>query len=96
MMSAAPEKHLKADRGQIEAFVSALFKHAQPGTFVSLRSFHDDDSTKSFAIACVPVDDLNRVAEAAWRHAERAAAAPRKVVFCPPASYSTRLDKALS
>jgi hypothetical protein len=35
-MSSVP---LRADRDQIDQFVRALFRHADPGTFVSMRAF---------------------------------------------------------
>ena len=78
---------LEPDREQIEIFVRVLFKRASRGTYVSLRSFYDDDSTKSFEIQCVLVDDRDRVIEAAYHQARRAANyAKRTIVFCPPAA----------
>ena len=72
------------ERKQIATLVQTLFKHAAKGTYVSLRSFPDDNSTKPFEINCIQVDDRSRVVEAAWQQAQRAAKAERKIVFCPP------------
>jgi hypothetical protein len=72
------------DRKQIDTLVRVLFKHAAKGTYVSLRSFPDDDSAKPFEINCIPVDNRARVVEAAFRQAQRAANEKRKIVFCPP------------
>jgi RecA-family ATPase len=75
---------LEPDREQIATFVRGLFKHAAPGTYVSLRSFYDDDSDKSFEIQCVAVDNRDDVIERAYHQAKRAANAKRRIVFCPP------------
>ena len=79
----ASDMNAETNREQIDIFVRALFKHAMPGS-CSLRSFHDDESTKSFAIECLQVDDHDRIVDAAYRQASRAAAADPKIVFCPP------------
>jgi hypothetical protein len=76
--------HLEPDREQIATFVRALFKHAAPGAYVSLRSFYDDDSTRSFEIQCVAVDNRDDIIERAYHQAQRAANAKPKIVFCPP------------
>lgn len=46
MNAAAP---LQADRDQIERFIRALFPYADEGSFVSLRSFYEDEN-RVFAI----------------------------------------------
>ena len=69
----ASDMNAETNREQIDIFVRALFKHAMPGSYVSLRSFHDDESTKSFAIECLQVDDHDRIVDAAYRQASRAA-----------------------
>lgn len=80
------ERKLAADRQQLERFVSALFKHAAVGSFVSLRSFTDKGEVAGPPeISTVPVaDTLSGVVEAASAAAQRAASASRKMVFAPP------------
>ncbi len=41
---------LEPDRDQIEIFVNALFRHAAPQGFVSLRAFYEDGGAKPFRI----------------------------------------------
>jgi hypothetical protein len=38
-MNAQTSPRLDADAAQVGAFVAAIFKHAEPGTYVSLRIF---------------------------------------------------------
>ena len=85
---------LDPNRGQIEIFVRALFKHAAAGSHVSLRSFYDDDSTRSFEIQCVAVDNRDDVVDAAYHQARRAANAKRKIVFCPPVATFSNTEHA--
>jgi hypothetical protein len=81
--------NLQPDRKQIEIFVDALFRHATPGSYVSLRSFTDDD--KVFSITPVRLTDGHALIDEACNEAARAANASRKVVFCPPvATFSGR------
>jgi hypothetical protein len=82
------------DREQVNIFFRTLFKHAASGTFVSLRSFYDDDSTKPFAIETIPVDDREEVVDAAYHQARRAANDKRKIVFCPPVATFTNTQHA--
>lgn len=85
------DPRLEPDREQIATFVRTLFKHAAPGGYVSLRSFYDDDSTRSFEIQCVAVDNRDDVIERAYHQAKRAANAKRRIVFCPPtATFSNK------
>lgn len=74
------------DRGQIEMFVRALFKHATTGNWVSLRAFPDQKGrNKSFRITTHKLNgNLNELIDQAFRDAELAAHAQEKIVFCPP------------
>ena len=40
---------IEPDRTQIDLFVKSLFRHANPGGYVSLRAFHENE-TKPFRI----------------------------------------------
>ncbi|WP_372624324.1 DUF3987 domain-containing protein [Falsiroseomonas sp.] len=81
MNASAP---LQADHEQIARFVSALFRYADDGGFVSMRAFYDDEQ-KVFAIEpfCL-AGDLGALADAASDLATRAARFHRPVVFAPP------------
>jgi RecA-family ATPase len=84
---------LEPDRHEIEVFTDALFRHAAPQGFVSLRAFHDNATNKVFRITPTQLTGgLNFLIEAAEDDARRAAQAPDKIVFCPP--ISTFLSKA--
>ena len=86
---------LEPDREQIETFVRALFKHATPGAWVSLRAFPDDDDTKSFRISPIQLHgDLDALIDAACADAREVANVKRKVVFCPPVATFTNSKKA--
>src|SRR3954469_16420293 len=77
---------LAADRGQIERFVSALFVHAEPGTFISLRAFYQRAGGRP-PLLIEPVEingDFGNVVDAAANAAERAANAAEPTVFAPP------------
>jgi hypothetical protein len=79
--------NLKPDRKQIQTFFDALFRYATPGSYVSLRSFTDDD--KVFSITPVRLTEDHALIDEAYSEAARAAQASKKVVFCPPvATYS--------
>jgi hypothetical protein len=75
---------LEPDRGQIERFVTCIFRHAGAEGWVSIRAFSDD--AKPSRIQGVPLaaglDYLINVAEDIAR---RAANDPKKIVFTPPA-----------
>ena len=81
MNAAAP---LQADHDEIQRFVNALFIYADQGSFVSLRSFYDDEN-KVFAIEghCL-TDNRDELTNAAVNHATQAARCRRPVVFAPP------------
>jgi hypothetical protein len=81
--------NLEPDRKQIETFVDALFRYATPGSYVSLRSFTDDD--KVFSITPVRLTEGHALIDKAYDEAARAANAGVNVVFCPPvATFSGR------
>ena len=77
---------LEPDRDQLEIFVSALFRHAGQGGYVSLRSFLPDSKVLKPIRAVVmngngSLTDLVNVAE---DQARRAANNQVPAVFCPP------------
>lgn len=85
---------LQPDAAAIGAFVGALFRYAEPGTFASLRAFRDADDGV-FRIAAHRIGKgLADLAEAATREAARSASAPFPVVFCPPVATFASPDKA--
>ena len=93
-LAGAPDTVLDPDREQIKTFIDVLFRYATPGSYVSLRSFHDDGipgkavSIKPIKIASSSREDL---IEAAFDEAWRAAHAEKKTVFAPPvATFSNR------
>jgi AAA domain len=77
---------LEVDPGQLAAFTDALFRHADKGSFVSLRAFRDDvDNAPPVRITAVPMNgELGKVAEAATAMARYCATYPHPAVFCPP------------
>jgi hypothetical protein len=79
------------DRSQIEAFVAALFKHAAPGHWVSLRAFVEDRADlPPFKIIPHKLNgNLDTLIDLACQVAELAAHADAKVVFCPPIATFT-------
>jgi hypothetical protein len=79
-------KWLVPDRRQLKGFAGALFKHATPGTWVSLRSLPDKGSEKHRPFKITPVKlngNFDALIDKAFRDAERAANAGR-IVFAPP------------
>ena len=85
---------MQADAEAIGAFVDALFRYADIGTYVSLRAFRDDASHVFGISAHQVTDDLPRLAVAAEQEAMRAANAPFPVVFAPPVATFGNRDKA--
>jgi P4 family phage/plasmid primase-like protien len=79
------------NRDQIEMLVLALFKHATPGNWVSLRSFFEGRANlPPFRITPHKLNgDLNVLIDLAFREAELAAHAREKIVFCPPTATFT-------
>ncbi|MFO1037304.1 MAG: phage/plasmid primase, P4 family [Geminicoccaceae bacterium] len=88
---------IAVDPAQISRFVDALFCHASEGGFVSLRSFYDDklarqQNEKPVEVRSVKLNGcgLDPVVTMATQIAERAVAATRPVVVCPPiATFSS-------
>jgi hypothetical protein len=86
---------LEPDRDQVEIFVEALFRYADPRGFVSLRSFYEEDTKKPFRFTPVQLTGgLKFLIEAAVDDALRAASAPKPVVFCPPIATFTSKERA--
>jgi hypothetical protein len=84
-----PER--KPDRRQLRRFVKALFKHAAPGNWVSLRAFVEDrDDVPPFKITAVKLNgNLDILIDKACRDAALAADARDKIVFAPPIATFT-------
>lgn len=82
---------LSVDAAAIEAFVVALFAHATPGNYISLRCFREHGGAWA-SISPVEVDnDLSGVIKAATEIAEFAAQEKEPTVFCPPVcTFSSR------
>jgi Protein of unknown function (DUF3987)/Primase C terminal 2 (PriCT-2) len=75
------------DREQLVLFIRTLFRHATPGTWVSLRAFPDkgNKDDKPFRITPHQLNgDFNALISKAWGDALVAANATDKIVFCPP------------
>jgi hypothetical protein len=74
---------------QIRRFVNLLFRHADAGTFVSLRSFYDTRNGV-FAVEAVPLTEgRHLLEERAIAAAVAAEVAATPVVFCPPIATFT-------
>jgi hypothetical protein len=77
-----------ADRAEISLFVSALFRHADAGTFVSLRTFGDGENKRAMLppVAFRIPDDgnLDPLIDLAFKRAKWAAQDESAWVFCPP------------
>jgi hypothetical protein len=81
----------KPDREQLQRFVKALFKHATPGNWVSLRAFIEDRSDlPPFKISGVKLNgNLDVVVDKACRDATFAANDRDRIVFSPPLATFT-------
>lgn len=81
----APSR-LDPDAGEIRRFVEALFRYADPATYVSLRAFDQvDRGTPPVLIDGVLLgDDIGDLVARATAAADKAANAPRPAVFAPP------------
>ena len=78
---------LQPNREELKTFVDALFRHATPGTWVSLRSFPDKGSKDDEPTNITPSKlngDLNALVDKAYVDAEAAANAADRIVFSPP------------
>jgi hypothetical protein len=88
---------LEADATQIGVFCEGVFRHATPGTRVSLRAFADDKSNKVFRIenALVQASGPEALVAQATEFATAAAQSDRPVVFCPPlATFRPETERA--
>jgi hypothetical protein len=79
---------LEPDEDQIARFADALFRNADPGTYVHMRALFDDgqDGIWGFKHSrSIQINgSLDPVTDAAVGLARKAARAPAKVVFAPP------------
>ncbi|MFT8247293.1 PriCT-2 domain-containing protein, partial [Roseomonas sp. BN140053] len=83
---------LRPSADELAAFVGALFRYADEGTFISLRAFDQRDRARPpVHVEGVPVrGDLARLVERATAVAGKAANTPEPAVFAPPvATFST-------
>jgi hypothetical protein len=72
------------DRDQLDLFVRALFKHATPGFWLSLRAFLEKGAGRPRITPIQLSGGLKGVIDLIYREVELAARAPQAVVFCPP------------
>lgn len=87
-----PTSDLTADRNAIAAFLGALFRYADDGTFVSWRAFRDDtkDAPPVFIESSLVSEERSYLIDVAEALATRAAAGELRAVFCPPiATFSS-------
>ena len=77
---------LAADRAEISRFYSAMYLRADPGGFVSLRTFEHEPGRPAVEIRAVEIngEGLDPVIAQATGAANRAARHPRPTVFAPP------------
>lgn len=75
---------LLADGAEIARFVDALFRHATPGTIVSLRAFSEGGDRASRIELARVTEAPDTLVAAATRLATEAAQAPGPAVFAPP------------
>src|SRR5262245_15833358 len=86
---------LSPDRGGIEKFVNAMFRHVGSEGFVSLRSFYDDRNERFRILAVSLKGGLKFLSDTAADEAYRAANnGTRPVVFAPPISIFLTADNA--
>jgi hypothetical protein len=80
----------------LAAFVDALFRHADQGSWISLRGFRDDvDNEPPVVIKAVPMNgDLGKVTAAAVSAARYCATYQHPAVFCPPVATFGDREKA--
>jgi hypothetical protein len=75
---------LEPDRGAIEAFFNALFRHCGVDGYASLRGFTDQNKPFCEKLWKAPVASRSHLVDVAVDMARRAANAARPAVFCPP------------
>lgn len=95
-MSTHTQQTLQADHDQIERFVSALFRYADEGTFVSLRAFDQIDAKRpAFLTEAVQINgSLSPLIETATKAAQRCADNSQPIVFAPPVATFSNPDRA--
>ena len=83
---AGPMSAIEVSAEQMAAFVDALFRHADLGSWISLRGFRDDkDDEPPVSIKAVPMNgDLGKIAAEAVGIARYCATYRYPAVFCPP------------
>jgi putative DNA primase/helicase len=83
-MNASAAGRLKPDRGTVEAFLGAMFAHADPSSFLALRAF---DDRRQIARAVI-VDSIrvgaNALLDRVCARISEAANHAKPLVFCPP------------
>ncbi len=77
---------MQADRGELDAFVTAMFRYADEGTFISLRTFDQNRrDIPPVGIRSVKVNgSAGRLVDEALKAAQRAADHAKPTVFSPP------------
>ena len=87
---------LDADRTEIARFVNAMFKHADEGTYASLRTFTHNAGDPPVDITGVEINGtgLAPLVQIAFGKASRAARHPEPVVFAPPVCTLTNAKHA--
>lgn len=87
---------LSADRAELARFVSALFRYADAGTYVSLRAFHQfrRDVPPELILPVKINGDLAKLVDAAADAASRSAAVDHPTVFAPPICTFANPDRA--
>ena len=88
-VNSIPEFELKIDKEEIRQFTNALFRYADPGNYVSVRAFSENepDPRKSvFKIEAAYIDakGIEAVIDRSTIIAQQAASETRPTVFCPP------------
>jgi hypothetical protein len=93
-MSTTTQAAALVSRSQLDQFIGAVFRHADDGTFVSLRTFDQHDRSRPpLAIKGIRVGDP-RLLDEAEKSARHAATASAPCVFAPPAATFTNAQRA--
>jgi hypothetical protein len=85
---------LEPDRDQIEIFVDAIFRHASPQGFVTVRSFLEEQDRVFRITPAAITTDRKFMIDVCEDDARRAAQNPKPVVFCPPLATFLNKDHA--
>ena len=88
---------MQADRNELARFIRALFRYADPGSWVTLRAFYEekDRPWRTGQWRTVQVGEgLDEIIDAAVAVATAAANDPDTVVFCPPVCTFLSADSA--